>query len=454
MDNEKYKKLNKENGHYGSPRVSSEYTDCSLPFTFDQYSYCSYKCMYCFAYYQKINNPSTLQAGGIKLKTVNIQLLKDIFDGKKPNNPYYKQFIKHRFPFHWGGLSEPSCNFERELGVGKELIKKLIELNYPTIFSTKGILFSGGEYYELFKKVSKKKNFAFQFSIITNNEKMAEFIEEKVPTIEQRFNTMKKLSDLGYWTVLRLRPFIIGVTDIGLETLLERAKKAGARAISTEFFCLDSIAGEEVKKRYKVISKVSGIDVEKYYKKLSPSERGFYRRLNRDVKENFVKRMWIKCHELGLQFNISDPDFKELNESGSCCGLPESRKQYDSELVNWTRGQLTYHLKELRKRYWKSNGKDKYLHWEMVEKDMANNWGEEHGFYGDSLRNWHSDYAKTTMGYKDEFIQIWNNTRSSANPYNYFHGKLKPSYVDKNKNIVFEYVPHDYEKRWKKEGIL
>lgn len=54
-----------------------------------------------------------------------------------------------------------------------------------------------------------------------------------------------------------------------------------------------------------------------------------------------------------------------------------------------------------------------------------------------------------------EFLKKWNNVRSPGCPYNYFHGKLKPSgKLDKDGNIIFEYVPHDYETRWMEEGIL
>lgn len=33
--------------NYNSPRISSELPDCSMPMTFDSYSYCSMGCMYC-----------------------------------------------------------------------------------------------------------------------------------------------------------------------------------------------------------------------------------------------------------------------------------------------------------------------------------------------------------------------------------------------------------------------
>ncbi len=34
-------------GFYSAPRISSEYPDCSLPLTFDQYNYCSLACNFC-----------------------------------------------------------------------------------------------------------------------------------------------------------------------------------------------------------------------------------------------------------------------------------------------------------------------------------------------------------------------------------------------------------------------
>lgn len=33
---------------YGVPRVSSEYADCSMPLTFDQYNFCSLACFFLF----------------------------------------------------------------------------------------------------------------------------------------------------------------------------------------------------------------------------------------------------------------------------------------------------------------------------------------------------------------------------------------------------------------------
>jgi len=445
-------------GYYNSPRISSEYQDCSLLLTFDQYSYCSFKCQYCFAYFMKTLNPAYKE--GIEFKPINVERICKIIKGEIPDNPYYANFFKYRFPFHWGGLAEPFDAFEKQNKVGYRLLETLVELNYPTIISSKGgNLMLESPYYDLFKKASKNKNFAFQFSIVTGSDEMSQKVEQGgCPTTSERLKAMKAMSDLGYWTILRLRPYMIGITDVGIDGLFENASKAGCKAISTEFFCLEMKCNKILADKFKIISELSGLDkvggLLKYYRALSPHERGGYLRLNRDVKERYVKQMYQLCKKYNFQFNTSDPDYKELNQSGSCCGLPETKEQYNSELINYNRAQLTHLLKELRINYWKSKGKDKYLCWEDIEKLITIPWMDEYRYYGDSLKYWITDYKKEKMTFRHEFLQTWNNLRSAHNPQNYFHGKIVADHLDKNKNMVFRYEPHDYEIRWMEEGIL
>ena len=60
----------KEKSFYNSPRISSEFMDCSTPLSFDLYNFCSFGCLYCFAYYMKANNPSVCKSNkGMDLKT-------------------------------------------------------------------------------------------------------------------------------------------------------------------------------------------------------------------------------------------------------------------------------------------------------------------------------------------------------------------------------------------------
>jgi DNA repair photolyase len=441
------------NKSYKFGRISSEFKDCSLPYTCDQYTRCSYGCQYCFGVQFQKCNPSSKKSP--ELKTANAKNTIELLTGQKPDNPYYKNFISKRFVLHWGGLTEPFCLIEKKYGVGLEIMKTLRDLKYPTLFSSKGYstFLDIPKYRNIFEANAKYKNFAFQFSIVSNDDKTSLLLEPNTPTTSDRFKAMKILSDLGYLCILRWRPFVVGVSDIGLEDMLQRAKDNGAKGISLEFFALDERVVPQLGDRLAVMDNLTGLQTRDYYKKLSPKERGTYMRLNRDVKEEYVKRIYIKCRKLGLSFGCSDPDYKELNDTGCCCNLPENYPE-NPELTNWSRGQITYHLKELRKRYWKSGGIDKYLKFEDVEKSIFNNWMNEHKYYNDSIKYWQVDYTTENSGHILEFRESWNNLNSPDNPYKHYHGILKPISVDNRNLIVYEYTPQAYESRWKREGIL
>lgn len=451
-----YKELKLQDGlgGYSSPRMSSEVMDCSMPLTFDQYNFCHYKCQYCFAYYFKTNNPA-INKEEFHVKSVNtIKLIKDIAGETKTGRGKYMYdlFYKNKFLFHWGGLADPFCDFEKVNGAGLILIKGLGEMNYPTLFSFKGDTVFQDPYVKVFQKYSNQKNFAFQISMVTYDKKMAREIEIGVPSPDKRIEAIRMLSKMGYWTILRLRPYIIGVTDESIDELLEAALDAGINGISMEFFALDCRTSESMTDRYNWIGKHIGVkDIKHYFKVLSPSERGGYMRLNRYVKEDHVKKIYDFCAKNNLVFGCSDPDFKEMNTSGSCCAMPDNYKP-NRGLENWTRNQLTYNLKECRKTY-HTTGKITKLFFDAVyppgvsyleSADLTNDHIKVSGM-ANATR-----YAHT---YRTMIQGTWNNLRSSANPRNYFNGKVLPVGVDDNDNLIFEYVPLGYEKRWKEEGI-
>lgn len=438
-------------GFYPSPRVSSEIIDCSMPMTFDHLSFCSLGCTYCFAYSFKSNNPSIKE---VKLRSVDTKSLMNVIRGKEAKGylkVYNEHFLKKKFLLHWGGLADPFCYFEKNNFIGYDLIECLGEENYPTLFSFKGDAVLEKKYLRLFRKFSDQRNFAFQISMVTGDDEMGKLIEIGVPAPSKRLKAMRILSDMGYWTILRLRPFIIGITDETLDETLERSLEAGIKGISTEFFALDCRMTEGMKKRYDWMGKLMGIkDIYKYFSELSPSPRGGYKRLNRFVKEFYVKKIYKFCMEHNLVFGCSDPDFKELNTSGSCCAMPD-KYEPNPLLQNWTRSQLTYHLKEARKLY--------HVTGEVKKLRFCDVFGKESWFHDNVIAQDHvctisyCNADRKFVTYESILKRQWNNLRSPANPRNYFDGKLLPCGLDDNGDILFKYNPMEYEERWKAEGI-
>lgn len=442
-----------QKGGYSSPRISSEIADCSMPMTFDHFSYCSLGCLYCFAYFFKSNNPSS-QGKKAVLKSIDPEKKLQAMQGRTTNQNdalFYKCFYSKKFLLHWGGLADPFCGFEKKNSVGLHFLEGLGEMNYPTLLSFKGGSVFQEEYKQLFKKYAKQRNFAFQTSIITNSDHLSSIVEIGVPNTSRRLEAIRMLSDMGYWTILRLRPFIIGISDDGLDELLERALKAGIKAISIEFFALDARANIGMKQRYDWLAKVIGVDdLMKYFNSLSPRERGGYMRLNRLVKEPYIRKVYEFCAKHNLVCGISDPDFKELNTSGSCCGMPDKYPP-NPLLENWTRSQMTYHLKEARRKY--------HLTGERAEFRFSKVYGnesylDEHGLSVDHIGVVSLCSAERKCITQRILLQKqWNNLRSPANPRNYFHGKVLPVGRDDNGDIIYKYNPLEYEKRWADEGV-
>ena len=388
------------------------------------------------------------------LKSVNADALVKAIDGKPDRareRLMYKHFLKKKFLLHWGGMADPFCYFEKVNRTGYKILKALGRQDYPTLFSFKGGAIFDKKYVKFFEKYADQGNFAFQVSIITYDEMLARDIEMGVPSPKMRLKATKMLSDMGYYTILRLRPFIIGVSDQGLDELLEDALDSGIQGVSMEFFAVDIRGVETVKRRNNWIGRLMGVkNFYQYFKDLSPSERGGYLRLNRLVKERFVKQVYEFCAKHNLVFGCSDPDFKELNTSGSCCGMPDNFPK-NRGLENWTRSQLTYHLKEARRLY-HSEGKKVKLKFDEV-------FGSESYFDDEELAMDHviiSDMCSADKHYttlRTIARMAWNNLNSGTNPRNYFHGKLMPVGLDDEQNYIYEYTPMPYEDRWSDEGI-
>jgi len=437
---------------YNSPRISSELPDCSMPMTFDHFNYCSLGCLYCFAYFFKSNNPAIKS---VSLKSVNPKAQLAAMRGESTNKQgrlFYEHFYSKKFLFHWGGLADPFCSFEKHNKVGLKLIKGLARMKYPTLFSFKGDGIFKRQYTKIFEHYSHQKNFAFQISIVTNSDKLASEVEIGVPSTTKRLEAIKMLSDMGYWTILRLRPFIIGVSDQGLDELLERALAAGINGISMEFFAQDGRANTGMKTRYAAMAKLMGIsgDLHQYFKATSPSERGGYMRTNRLVKERHVRKVYEFCAKHGLTCGISDPDYKELNTSGSCCAMPDIYND-NPDLQNWTRSQLTYHLKEARVNYHKTG--------ECRELLFNDVYGDESYLDDPALANDHVSVIGKCCADRNALTQRiilqmqWNNLRSPANPRNYFNGKMLPIGLDSDGNLKYKYNPSPYEARWIADGV-
>lgn len=411
--------INEIKHNYQSPRWSGEIADCSLPMTLDTYSNCSFGCVYCFSQYQRGVGGGKDEYFSKQVKCINVEKVKKIFSLEDKNNQFYN-YVKDKRPIQYGGLSDQFDGFERKYGQTYELLKYLKEINYPICFSTKSAwVFHDPKYRELFKGAD---NWNMKFSIITLDEEDARKIEVGVPSPRERLNAMKEYTKLNKGgATLRLRPFIPGISDKTYLDLIREAHKAGATAVTTEFFCLELRSVNHAKEHYETISKCCGFDIVEFYKKYSNGTG--YLRLNRKIKQKYIQNMKKLCDELGMRFYVSDAHFKECSNNCCCCGLNKD--------WNYSRGNFSAALQIAKK-----NGK---VYWKDIEKDMyflEFLWSKAQGYNCGSSES-RSKYEGMTM--KDYLHYLWNNPKMGQSPYKIFEQVLIPDGYDEDNNIIYRY---------------
>jgi DNA repair photolyase len=409
---------------YESPRWSGEITDCSMPMTFDTYSVCSYNCLYCFSFFQKSHSSKGYLNRNVR--SVNEKHVKNLFMdsllGRKKNQ--FTNYIRDKVTMQWGGLSDGFDEYERQYGVSLDLLKFFDKIDYPLSISTKATWFTkDNRYMDLIAK--HKHNWHFKISIITNDNIMAKAIERGVDPPYERLNAIKRLSDLGIPVTLRLRPYIIGISD-DFRTLVTKAKEAGADSVTTEFFCLESRADQRLKRKYDEISKYAGYDIYEFYRK--HSNQSGYRRLNYNIKSDIINDMQQIVHKLGMRFYVSDAHHKEKSDYTCCCATPPHFKI--------SKGHYAHALQIAKSR------KDKIVRWEDIEPDLKKYVGDISfynaiGFNTNSNRQRAQRRDQTLMEYVKEF---WNTPASAKSPAKYFDGVLVPEGLDDNNNIVYRLI--------------
>lgn len=405
---------------YQSPRWTNEIADCSMPMTFDTYSNCSFGCMYCFAMNQRAIGGGKEAYLHKEVNPVNVERVKKMFTDPDQYAGQFAEYIKQRRVMQWGGLSDEFDGFERKYGKTLELLKFFKDIDYPLCFSTKASWFTKDPRY--MDLIRGQHNWNFKFSIITLDKEKARIIERGVPSPEERLEAIGRIAeaDAGGAT-LRLRPFIIGVSTPSYLELIRRAGSLGASALSTEFFCVEQ-RSPVLRQFMPTLSEVCGFDIMAFYKQYSYAQG--YLRLNRKIKEPFMKNMKAECDKLGMRFYVSDAHFKELCCNGSCCGLPPS--------WNYSKGQFCEALQIC-----KNKGE---VRWADIKDDVEQlhqyDWNKASGFNKNTSEKKAHFYGMTMADY---MRWLWNNPQAGQSPYKMFEGVMLPSGKDEEGNIIYKY---------------
>ncbi len=433
---------------YGGVRFSADAMDCAIPIALDSHSGCSYNCLYCFsnnlqrAFDRNSRVLKNLQEQGSLYKEWPIKRLEKFLarENKDAQSKAMYTLMDRGSPIQLGALGDPFDDLELHSGWAKKAIPLFIKYKQPVRISTKGgVALQRKEYLDLLAE--NPQQFWIAWSIISNSDERIAQVDINAPVTSERLKAMKALTDIGCRASLRFRPFLPGLSDSypgepeAWRVLMERAREAGAEAISFEFIFLSAVLTPRQKAMYQLMWRNIGNPGFGNWWNSHSNLAESCRRASRAIKYDATMKVWRKSKELGFRFGISDPHFKELNDTGCCCGMPEE----DEWFGKWSRRQMTEVIVQGRRAY--ERGEKRLFTYE----DWRPEWAHMIPLTGMvDARNWHNFRLKKHKTFGDHMRDKWNNPTSPRGPYLYFEKALVPVGKDLNTgDLAYEYRPWD-----------
>lgn len=419
---------------YDGLRLTSDGFDCALPVSIDSHSVCSYGCLYCFS-----DNTIGHRAGRARnIGQTSLSRLERLFAGAGGKElDLYRKALKYDrrnkdgypCPVQLGAINDPCDHIERQQGWLLDFIKLAIKYRQPVRISTKGTVFLLQDYIGAIQEAPEL--FWVAFSIISPDDELLEKIDRQAPPPSYRIKTMSLLSKIGVRTSLRFRPMFPGLSDStknyprAYKTLIDMAAEAGACAISCEVGFVPGSLTTDLKWRWEQFGKAMGISWVDIYRKFGPTMACM--RPPNAWTENIMHAVKEVAHNNGMVVGVSDPVWKQLTDTGCCCGiLPD-----DPVFGNWQEESATNQFL-LAMRTGKELGIDDITPGWAHEARLAgivypgvgptSAWEQRHGTWGTYLE------------------KIWNNVGAQRGPLNYFQGALQPTRTDEMGNVFYRYV--------------
>ena len=432
---------------YDGIRLTADGFDCALPVSIDSHNHCAYGCLYCFADNLESHRETAMKAVG-QTPLANVEALFSGGGGKRAallrKALKYDRRNANGYPtaVQLGALCEPCDTIELNQGWLLGLIALAVKYRQPVRMSTKGKLLQLKDYQAALAQAPEL--FWVAFSLITPDDELLEQIDVKAPNATERLQTMASLSKLGVKTSLRLRPMLPGVSDAtprhpkAYKELLERVAQAGAQAVSIEVAFTPGNATADIKRRWADLGKLTGIDYLGLY-------AGFGKKqvCNRPSylwTEGIMHAVVEEAHKLGMTVGVSDPVWKQLTDTGCCCGiLPD-----DPVFGNWQEESATNQLLLAKTKGIEIGPNDIVPPWahDVPLSDMVN------AGVGPLIA-----YARRHTTWADRLRQMWNTPKMERAPLNYFQGAMLPTRRDDNGDLYYKYAglerAHQHGKFWR-----
>ena len=209
-------------------QVSGNLTVCPTPLRLDSYDGCTGGCAYCFA---RVAALSSTGAAGKHDSFEQVQDRAHRLGPKIRGEGKSAEAAMRRLgvPLHLGGMADPFQPCERERQVTLGFLREIAEAQAPVVCSTKFALLAEDPWRSAWEAIPQR---LLQVSCIAADDVLAR-AEPSVASWQERLTLIRELSQTTP-CVIRVQPFVRGVSERSLNALCEQAAAAGAQAIIVE----------------------------------------------------------------------------------------------------------------------------------------------------------------------------------------------------------------------------
>lgn len=302
---------------YTSPfKVNNQLYFCGIPFRLDSYNGCEHYCSYCYVRAAELTSAARKNRGDKLLVADEASVKRALviaLDSNKSRADVNIEWLRHRVPIHWGGMSDPFQPCERKYQITKKWMKYLSWYEYPVVISTKGVMVAEPEYLELLKE----GKYAIQVSLINDDDEFMKVLEPGAPSASERKKALEVLAENGIWTAVRIQPVIPdSKVEWDLPEYVRRLAKIGVKHIMAEGYKMPNRNPEGMRAVEAVCP-----DAWKAYQYSDAKSEGFETLLPTWRKWQYVKVLAQACKENGITFGAADNDLRDMGNVICCCGI-------------------------------------------------------------------------------------------------------------------------------------
>jgi len=325
----------KEQERYTNPlSITSQFFFCGLPLRLDSYRGCAFQCSFCYARYRGGNSPNP------NILPADPNTLRRTFDRAFRADPLpamIGQFLRHRAPIHFGGMSDPFQPVERRFGVTRRFLETLRDFSYPTVISTRSTEASAEPFLALLQEMPFV---VVQFSFVSTRQSVSWRLQPHSPSPKRLLASMEKLARRGLPVTCRWQPYVPGLSEPPSE-FARRVSDAGASHIALEHLKLPVEKGHPL---WPVLTSGAGMDLDAYYRSAGARLDGRERVLPATAKLPAILAARSAAHDHGLSFGVADNEFQYLSDYGCCCSGVDRFPGFDG----WFKHQFAHAVRLCR----------------------------------------------------------------------------------------------------------